>query len=229
MTDTTTTTADPAATTTTAAADLTATTTPAATTAPDWLSTLDPEAKTYVEAKGYKAPADVLTALKGYEPPASADLYEIPVPEGESPDFAKAVAPLFHKAGLAPTQAKALAEGWNAMQAEQRATAATAAENAAKEAEAIATRQAGELKREWGAQHDAKLEGARRAAQTFTPGADKDVFLSAMEARFGYDGMMRFWASIGEHMAEGKAHGMSGNGGPVFTPANFFDKSNMNP
>ena len=110
-----------AADTTETTADTTAATTTAA--APDWTAGLDADAKTYLEAKGFKSPAEALTALRGYEPPATADAYEIPVPDGESPEFAKAVAPLFHKAGLSATQAKALAEGWNEMQAAQRQVA----------------------------------------------------------------------------------------------------------
>lgn len=219
--------------TTTAAADTTAETTAETTTettAPDWLSLLDDDGKKYVEGKGYKSPADALAALKGYEPPETADGYEIPVPEGESPDFAKSVAPLMHKAQLSAAQAKALAEGWNEMQTANRKAAEAAEANAETEAKAIAERQAGELKREWGDAHDAKLEGARRAARSFTPGKDeaaKEQFLTAMERQFGYDGMMRFWASVGDHMSEDKAHGL---GGKHDAPAtSFYDKSNMNP
>ena len=88
-------------TTTIAPASAPATAAPAATDAPaDWTAGLDADAKSYLETKGFKSPAEALTALRGYEPPATADAYDIPVPAGESPDFAKAVAPLFHRAGL---------------------------------------------------------------------------------------------------------------------------------
>ena len=88
-------------------------------TAPAWTEGLDAASKSFAEARGFKSPAEVLAKIRGFEPPESADKYELPVPEGDTGEFAKAVAPLFHQAGLSAAQAKALAEGWNAMQGEQ--------------------------------------------------------------------------------------------------------------
>ena len=149
----------------------------------DWTAGLDADAKTYLETKGFKSPAEALTALRGYEPPATADAYEIPVPEGESPDFAKAVAPLFHKAGLSATQAKALAEGWNEMQSGQKAAAAQAEADAATAAEAAAKREDATLQAEWGKDYTANKEHARRAAMQFLPGDDeaKSAFVAELE------------------------------------------------
>lgn len=196
----------------------------------DWTSTLDADAKGYVESKGFKTPADALTALKGYEPPATADAYDIPVPDGESGDFAKQVAPLFHKAGLSATQAKALAEGWNTLQAEQRAAATAAEQAAAATAAANAQREDAALKTEWGDSYDANKEHARRAAMQFLPGADeaaKVAFVSELESKFGYSATMKMWSAIGQGLAEHTAKGL---GAPPALPAkSFYDKSNMNP
>ncbi len=195
-----------------------------------WTASLDAATKSYVEARGFKGVHELAGKLREFEPPASADKYEIPVPEGESDEFAKAVAPLFHKAGLSAAQAKALATEWNGLQAAQRESAKQAQEASDREASALALRQEEELKREWGETFTAKTEGARRAVRSFVPGKTDDEkleFASAMEKQFGYAGMMKFWAAIGDHMAEGPANGL---GAPPPMPAkSFYDASNMNP
>lgn len=195
----------------------------------DWTAALDADTKTYLEAKGYKSPAEALTALRGYEPPATADAYEIPVPEGESPDFAKAVAPLFHKAGLSATQAKALAEGWNEMQSGQKAAAAQAEAAAATAAETAAKREDTALQSEWGKDYAANKEHARRAAMQFLPGDEnaKLAFVGELEKKFGYTATMKMWAAIGTGLAEHTAKGL---GAPPALPAKtWYDKSQMNP
>lgn len=222
---------------TTAEATTTATATEAATTetsattsaAPDWTAGLDADAKTYLETKGFKSPAEALTALKGYEPPATADAYEIPVPEGESPDFAKAVAPLFHKAGLSATQAKALAEGWNEMQSGQKAAAAQAEADAATAAEAAAKREDATLQAEWGNDYAANKEHARRAAMQFLPGdeAAKTAFIGEIEKKFGFAATMKMWAAIGQGLGEHTAKGLGS--APALPAKSWYDKSQMNP
>ena len=226
MSDATTAEATTAATATEAATTETSATTSAA---PDWTAGLDADAKTYLETKGFKSPAEALTALKGYEPPATADAYEIPVPEGESPDFAKAVAPLFHKAGLSATQAKALAEGWNEMQSGQKAAAAQAEADAATAAEAAAKREDATLQAEWGKDYTANKEHARRAAMQFLPGDDeaKSAFVAELEKKFGYKATMKMWAAIGTGLAEHTAKGLGS--APALPAKSWYDKSSMNP
>jgi len=226
MSDATTAEATTAATATEAATTETSATTSAA---PDWTAGLDADAKTYLETKGFKSPAEALTALKGYEPPATADAYEIPVPEGESPDFAKAVAPLFHKAGLSATQAKALAEGWNEMQSGQKAAAAQAEADAATAAEAAAKREDATLQAEWGKDYTANKEHARRAAMQFLPGDDaaKTAFVAELERKFGYTATMKMWATIGQGLAEHTAKGLGS--APALPAKSWYDKSEMNP
>jgi hypothetical protein len=195
----------------------------------DWTAGLDADAKTYLETKGFKSPAEALTALKGYEPPATADAYEIPVPEGESPDFAKAVAPLFHKAGLSATQAKALAEGWNEMQSGQKAAAAQAEADAATAAEAAAKREDATLQAEWGNDYAANKEHARRAAMQFLPGDDaaKTAFIGEIEKKFGFAATMKMWAAIGQGLGEHTAKGLGS--APALPAKSWYDKSQMNP
>lgn len=197
---------------------------------PAWTDGLDAASKSFAEARGFKGPAEVLAKLREFEPPESPDKYELPTPEGADPAYVAAMREAAHKAGVPAQYVKALAEAQNAYTAKQQSDAAEAAKNAETEAAALATRQKADLQREWGDTFDAKTEGARRAALAFTPGADeasKLEFLSAMETRFGYAGMMKFWAAIGDHMAEGKAHGLGGE--PALRAASFYDKSNMKP
>jgi hypothetical protein len=207
---------------------------PAAPAAPAaaWTDALDADGKAFVEARGFKSPADALKALRDNAPPASADKYELPVPEGEDPAFAQSVAPLMHKAGLSAAQAKVLAEGWNELQAAERAKAAEAAQAAEREAGALAEREEAELKREWGQAFDANAEHGRRAVAQFVPGdtAAKQRAMQALEGVIGYAGMMRMFSGIGQLIKEDTAHGLGQRPGASAVDARgMYDKSNMNP
>lgn len=168
--------------------------------------------------------------------PDTPDAYELPVPDGESPDFAKAVAPLMHKAGLSVDQAKALAAGWNEMQTAQRQAAQEAEEQAQREAAARSEREAEALDREWGEASKANGEFGRRA---FAKGAaaagidPKDMagIVEAIQAKAGYAATMKLFAFYGKHFAEDRPHGLDARPGGVSTSSaqSFYDKSNMNP
>lgn len=200
--------------------------------APSWTDGLDAATKAMIEKDGYKSPADLVAKVRGYQPPESPDGYEIPVPEGESPEFAKAVAPLFHKAGLSPTQAQALAQGWNEMQASQRAAEADRAAAAEREAAALSERQEADLKREWGDKFDQNVELSRRAIRAGMASAGlKDDAMSdligTLEKAHGYAAVHKFFSALGAPMAEAPAHGL---GTPPGLPAkSFYSNSNMNP
>jgi hypothetical protein len=202
-------------------------------TPPSWLEGLDDDGKKFVETKGFKTPADALKALRGSEPPESADKYDLPVPDGEDPAFAKSIAPILHKAKLSQVQAKELAEGWNAMQLQAREAAKTAEEATARETAALAERQDADLKREWGESYAPKSEHGKRAVAAFIPGdaATKMKAAQALEAVVGYTGMMKMWAAIGALIKEDTAHGMGGAGTSNLqsVAANLYDKSGMNP
>jgi hypothetical protein len=199
----------------------------------DWTAALDDDAKAFATGKGFKSPAEALAALRGYEPPPSPDAYEIPVPDGESADFAKSIAPVLHKAGLSVAQAKTLAAEWNTLQATQRQAAQQAEVAAAQAAAQAAQREAAELKVEWGTDHDANTEHARRAAMRFLPGDSdeaKAAFVAELEKKFGFGATMRMWAAIGRGLGEHQAKGLNSPPGPPrVSPQSFYDKSSMNP
>ena len=207
-----------------------AATSPAAPT--DWTAGFDAATRSYVQAQGFKAPADLMATLQSYKLPESPDKYESPVPEGADGEFAKQVAPIFHKAGLSPTQAKALAEGWNELQTQQAQAAAQAEEASAREASALAQRQQSELKREWGATYDAQVEQAKRAirAGMGAAGLNDDAtasLIDTLEKAHGFAAVHKFFAALGAPMAEAKAHGMGQ--APAMAAKSFYNNSNMNP
>lgn len=200
--------------------------------APSWTDGLDAATKAMIEKDGYKSPADLVAKVRAYQAPDTPDAYELPVPDGESPEFAAAIKPLMHKAGLSPTQAKALAEGWNEMQATERAAEAEREAAAEREAVALAQRQQADLKREWGDKFDANTELAKRAIRSGMAAAGlKDdgmaELIGTLERAHGFAAVHKFFAALGAPMAEAPAHGL---GTPAGVHAkSFYDKSNMNP
>lgn len=200
--------------------------------AADWTAALDDDAKSFATGKGFKSPAEALAALRGYEPPPSPDAYELPVPDGESADFAKSIAPVLHKAGLSVAQAKTLAAEWNTLQATQRQAAQQAEVAAAQAAAQAAQREAAALKTEWGAEHEANTEHARRAAMRFLPGDSdeaKAAFVAELEKKFGFGATMRMWAAIGQGLGEHQAKGLGSQPAGRVSAQSFYDKSKMNP
>lgn len=207
--------------------------------APTWLEGMADEDKALIETKGFKTPADAIKALRDGEaankPPETPEGYELPVPQGEDPAFSKAVAPLMHKAGLSPTQAKVLAEGWNEMQAAERATAATNQANAEREHTALLERQKGELKREWGEAFDANSEHVRRAwtsgaAAAGIPAEQMEAAVDTLGKAIGFPQAIKMFAFYGQHFAEDTAHGLGQKGAsPSAAATRLFDKSKMNP
>lgn len=132
--------------------------------------------------------------------PESPDGYGIPVPEGQSPDFAKQAASWFHEAGVPKGQALKLAEKWNGYVSEQM-QAQQAAEQAALEKEHA------QLKQDWGTgpAADMQREIARRAAVKL--GLDEEA-ITALEKVSGFSKTMKALAKMGELLGEHKAEGL---------------------
>lgn len=143
--------------------------------------------------------------------PETPEGYELPVPEGDSGEFAKQMAPVLHKHGVTAEQAKGLAADWNAMVAAQVAemnaadAAAAAALNAKNTAEATA------LKNEWGQAHDANMHFAKLAVQQFIPSDKAGDVIAAIESKLGYRATIEFLHGIGKGLGEHDAAGMGAN------------------
>ena len=201
----------------------------------DWVSSLAPELRQLVEAKGYKSPADVVqayahaqraigadkiplpkdgvwdeTARAKLGIPPAADGYELrrpELPDGLSYDeaFEKAALPIAHKLGLTPAQVQGLLDFYAGYQGE----ALQAAAHGRRQEE---TQAAGLLSQEWGRAYDAKVAQAARAARHFG-GQSLIDFLNASGMGNNVE-LVRAFAKIGALMSEdtlkvGKAHGFA--------------------
>lgn len=124
--------------------------------------------------------------------PQSADEYKLPVPEGDTGEFAKLAAGKFHELGLTAKQAEALA-GWYNEQA--GGIQAKQGEMMAQNAE----RELAELQQAWGKDYDANIEAGRRAARQFEVSED---MLTAIEGSIGTKAMLEMFSKIGKGLGE---------------------------
>jgi len=138
--------------------------------------------------------------------PESADKYELPMPEGTDPTFAKAASDWFHKAGIPKTSAQGIVKEWNAY-VEKLVKEGEAAEVAASK------QAADQVRAEWGADAPKKEEFARRAFRQVL-GEDK---IAQYEKALGTAEFLKLAALIGDKIAEPGAAGEGGGGGS-FSP-----------
>jgi hypothetical protein len=214
--------------------------------ASDWTAGLTPELKALVTGKGYKTPGDVVQAYDHAQRAIGADkipapkdgvwdpiaLEKLGVPKDASgyqlkrPDmpagltydenFEKAAIPILHKMGIPPAGAQALLDFYAGNQSQQHQAAIAARET---------QRTAGlvELKGEWGAAFDSKVEVAQRAALTF--GGQELIDAFNANGLAGNKAMVKAFEKIGALMGEdqlktGKSQSM------VFTPAEALIEAN---
>lgn len=156
--------------------------------------------------------------------PESPDKYDLPLPEGNDGAFAKAVAPMLHKAGLTSEQAKVLATEWTAMQTKAEADY-LAGENARIEAQNSKNKaEADALKTEWGDQNDANMEHARRAMRQFFPAEKAGDVIAAIEGVVGYKGTITMLHDMGKGMGEHGAPGLGDNTSGGGTPKTLAER-----
>lgn len=94
--------------------------------------------------------------------PESADGYELPVPEGDTGEFAKTASQWMHEAGLNKQQAQAISSKWNEFQTAQAQAHQEAIQKQAETDMAA-------MKQQWGADFDANSAVVRSAVNTFAP------------------------------------------------------------
>lgn len=180
----------------------------------------DGDLKGYVQNKGWKDPVELANGYRNLEKllgsekipmpkgaedkdgwgrvydalgrPKSADEYALTVPEGGSPEFAKAAAGKFHELGLSKAQAEALTTWYN-----EQAISQIGASQQAQAAKVEQDMQA--LRGEWGQAWDENVELGRRAARQFGLDGGK---LEALENAFGTGEMLKFMARIGRGLTE---------------------------
>ena len=140
--------------------------------------------------------------------PDKPEAYELPVPEGDSGEFAKTAATWFKEAGLLPQQAQALASKWNEFTAAQAAATEAAEQQRIAQLDQQNKQQEAALKTEWGQQHEANMELARRAVRQFIPGDKAADVISALEDKLGYAETIKLMHSIGRGLGEHDAPGL---------------------
>lgn len=148
--------------------------------------------------------------------PGKAEDYRIELPEGDSGEMAKAMAPVFHQMGLNQRQVDGLAKGWNAFaaQAQEQFKAQEAQQAKEQEAAALVKNQAeaDALKKEWGENHTANTELAARAVRQFIPKEHATAVISALEKTIGTKATITMLHGIGKGLAEDSAAGLEGRG-----------------
>lgn len=124
--------------------------------------------------------------------PTTPDGYKLPVPDGDTGEFAKVAAGKFHELGLTARQAEQLADWYNQQAGgmQQQSTQQLLVQS---EQEMAA------LEGEWGQEYDANIEASRRAVREF--GFNQDE-LDAMERGLGTANMMKKFAEIGKRLGE---------------------------
>lgn len=143
--------------------------------------------------------------------PKAATDYKIPLPEGDTGEFAKVIAPIFHEAGLSQGQVQKIAEKHNAFIAEQTKQAT----EAAKTAHAAEMTQ---LQTEWGADYAKNNDTVDKAAESF--GMTKEQVLALKQA-MGPRAAMKFLHNIGSKIAvEGSFVAGDKGGGSGFDAMN---------
>lgn len=142
--------------------------------------------------------------------PKGPDGYELKVPDGADPEFAKIAATKMHELGLTQKQGAALAAWWN-----EQAGGASAAQQAAEQAALEAEHR--QLEKDWGTGPDALLrrELARRAATSL--GLD-EASITALEKVAGFSKTMKAFAKMGDLLREHGAEGINEPGSFGMTP-----------
>lgn len=200
--------------------------------APDWIKEAPAELQAVVKAKGYQTPLDVVKAYDHAQRAIGAEKIVLPkdgvwdadaraklgipeAPEGykvtrpEMPDgvpyddkFEAAMLPVAHKLGITPQQLNGLVEAVTQHRLGEFGALAQTSKQAREAAES-------ELRTEYGAAYDAKVEQARRAI-AFAGG---DQLTQAIEAAGvgNNPAFIRAWAKVGAMLSEDKLK--SGQGG----------------
>ena len=204
-----------------------------------WTAAFDEDTNAYVNNKGWKEPADLLTSYRNLEKfaggaknlvelppegatpeqldafytklgrPGSPDEYGLQPPQGADPELTNWFKGTAHKLGLTAAQAKALYTEWNSMSGSMQEKLQA---QQAQETEA----QLKSLRGEWGQAYDQNIAAGRRAVQALGLDAAR---LSAYEEKLGTGEMLKLFATLGSKMGEDTFEGGRSDGGFGVTPA----------
>lgn len=144
-------------------------------------------------------PEELMAVFDKLGRPAKPEDYGLTAPEGEDPTFVNAMLPLLHNAGLTKTQAKSLVEGWNQHMS-----------NSNKAANDRYAKEMAELKTEWGANYDANIAEAKRAAAELA--IPKENLVKLENGLTGSKGLWKMFYNIAKRTSDGAIKGATSGG-----------------
>lgn len=179
----------------------------------------DKAGRAIVPPKDDASPEDFAAFYNKLGRPETADGYKLPVPDGDSGDFAKTASTWFHEAGLNSKQAEVLAGKWNEFQS-------TIADQQQEEMAQKAEIDIQDLKKTWGDKFEANSELARRAIRESGLTSEEG---QAIERAIGVKKAAEVFATLGKQFAEAPMKGGEGDVGGKFgfTPADAKAKISM--
>jgi len=138
--------------------------------------------------------------------PETAEGYKLPVPEGDTGEFAKTAANWFHEAGVNSKQAEALAGKWNEhMSSVNQQNEETLAQNAEIDIQ--------DLKKAWGKDFEGNSELAKRAMRESGLTAEDGM---SIERALGVKKAAEVFAKLGKQYAEAPMKGGDSDGAGKF-------------
>lgn len=126
--------------------------------------------------------------------PQTPEAYELPVPDGTSPEFANTMAQIMHESGIPKPAAQSLAKAWN-----EYTESFQQQQNEAKEMEVL--QQDAALKREWGAAYNSNIAEANIAVRQF--GIEGDT-IEALQDAMGYEKTIKFFYDLRQKIGDDK-------------------------
>lgn len=171
--------------------------------------------RTIVLPKDDATPEERRAFLSKLGVPEKAADYKIPVPEGQSGEFANKAAEWFHEAGLTPKQAEQLATKWNEHMTSMGSQNVQMTQQAQQ-------RELDEVYAEWGAAKDKNIDLARRATMQFLPTQDakeRQEMLGKIENAIGTKNMLKLFAEVGKGLGEHAVHQGNVSDPGAMTPA----------
>lgn len=146
--------------------------------------------------------------------PETAEGYELPVPEGDSGEFADAASGKMHELGLSKSQAQGIAEWYNTQQSQML-------EQFNQQREQQATENVAAIRKEWGNNFDANVAVANKAISAYlAPEAIQALRDSGLGSNPHF---VKAFHKIGQSLSEAKViNGEPSQSGPKSTEDIFY-------
>lgn len=146
--------------------------------------------------------------------PETAEGYELPVPEGDSGEFAGAASGKMHELGLSKSQAQGIAEWYNTQQSQM-------VEQFNQQREQQATENVAAIRKEWGNNFDTNVAVANKAISAYLA---PEAIQALKESGLGSNPhIVKAFHKIGQSLSEAKViNGEPSQSGPKSTEDIFY-------